>query len=129
MAGIIVHGYIPTDLLLGTLISLPKDKRGNMCDSDNDRDICLCSCITQLLEWCMLIRYNTKLETLVLQFSFKAGYSKVMNSLAMKEVINYHWNRHSKVYVALIDAAKAFDMVRYDRFLIYFTKEVYHPLY
>ncbi len=35
MTGIIVHEYNPTDLLLGTLISLPKDKHGNMCDSDN----------------------------------------------------------------------------------------------
>ncbi len=63
----------------------------------------------------MLIRYNKKLETSGLQFSFKAGHSTVMSSLAMKEVINYYWNRHSKVYVALIDASKAFDRVRYDR--------------
>ncbi len=62
----------------------------------------------------MLIGYNKKLETLGLQFSFKAGYSTVMSSLAMKEVINYYWNIHSKVYVALIEASKTFDMVRYD---------------
>ncbi len=71
MTGFIVHVYNLKDLLLGTLISLPKDKHGNMCDSDNYRGIC--SCITKLLEWFMLIRYNKKLETLGLQFSFKTG--------------------------------------------------------
>ncbi len=51
MTCIILHGYNPTDLLLGTLISQPKDKHGNICDSDNYKGICLCSCITNLLEW------------------------------------------------------------------------------
>ncbi len=37
ITGIIVHGYNLTDLLLETLISLPKDKLGNRCDSDNYR--------------------------------------------------------------------------------------------
>ncbi len=128
MTGIIVHGYNPTDLLLGTLISLPNDKHGNMCDSDNYRGICLCSCITKLLEWCMLIRYNKKLETSGLQFSFKAGHSTVMSSLAMKEVINYYWNRHSKVYVALIDASKAFDRVRYHRLFDLLYKRSIPPI-
>ncbi len=63
MTGIIVHGYNPPDLLLGTLISLPKDKHANMCDYDNYRRICICSCITKLLEWCMLIRYNKSLKS------------------------------------------------------------------
>ncbi len=69
----------------------------------------------------MLIRYNKKLETSWLQFSFKAGNSTVRSSLAMKEVINYYQNRHSKVYVTLIDASKAFDRIRYDR--------LFDPLY
>ncbi len=37
MTGTIVHGYNTIDLLLGTLISLPKDKHGKMFDSDNCR--------------------------------------------------------------------------------------------
>ncbi len=99
-----------------------------MCDSDNYRGICLCSCIAKLLEWCMLIRYNEKLDTSGLQFSFKAGHSTVMSSLAMKEVINYYWNRHSKVYVTLIDASKAFDRVRYDRLVDLLYKRSIQPI-
>ncbi len=62
----------------------------------------------------MLIRYNKKFNSSGLQSSFKALYSTVMISLDMKEVINYYWNRHPEVYVALIDASKAFDRVRCD---------------
>ncbi len=63
----------------------------------------------------MLNRYRDKLSTSGLQFSFKSGHSTVMCCLALKETVNYYWNRHSNVHVALIDASKAFDRVRYDR--------------
>ncbi len=39
LTGIIIHGYNPYDLLMGTIISLPKDKHGNICSSDNYRGI------------------------------------------------------------------------------------------
>ncbi len=88
--GIIIQGYNPDDLLMGTIISLPKDKHGNICSSDNYRGICLCSCLTKLLEWCMLNRYRDNLSTPGLQFSFKSGHSTVMCSLALKETVNYY---------------------------------------
>ncbi len=37
-----------------------------------------------------------------------------MGSFRMKEIINYYWNRHSKVYVAVKETFKAFNRVRYD---------------
>ncbi len=80
LTGIIIHGYNPDDLLMGTIISFPKDKHGNICSSDNYRGICLCSCLTKLLEWCMLNTYRDNLSTSGLQFSFKSGHSTVMCS-------------------------------------------------
>ncbi len=41
LTGIIIHGYIPDYLLMGTIISLPKDKHGNICSADNYRGISL----------------------------------------------------------------------------------------
>ena len=35
LTGVITHGYNPIDLLTGTLVSIPKDTCGNICDSDN----------------------------------------------------------------------------------------------
>ncbi len=34
-----VHGYNAEDLLFGTMISLPKDHKANICDSNNYRGI------------------------------------------------------------------------------------------
>ena len=44
-----VYGFTPDDMLCGTLVYLPKDRDGDLCDSDNYRGICLCSCITKVL--------------------------------------------------------------------------------
>ncbi len=73
-----VHGYNAEDLLIGTMISLPKSRKANICDSNNYRGICLCYCINKLLEWCMIHRYGDKLYTSNLQFSFQSGHSTSM---------------------------------------------------
>ncbi len=87
-----VHGYNVDDLLIGTMISLPKDHKA---DSNNYRGICLCSCINKLLERCMIHRYGDTLNTSSLQFSFKCGHSISMCSLTLKEVVNYYINGRS----------------------------------
>ncbi len=104
-----VHGYNAEDLLIGTIVSLPKDQRGNVCDSDNYRGICLCSCINKLLEWIMIHRCGNILTTSGLQFSFKNKHSTTMCTLTLKEIVNYYWNGQSKVYACFMDASKAFD--------------------
>ncbi len=38
-----VHGYNAENLLISTMIYLPKDHKANICDSNNYRGICLCS--------------------------------------------------------------------------------------
>ncbi len=63
-----VHGYNTDDLLFGTMISLLKVHKTNICDSNNYRGIFLFSCINKLLEWCMIHRYGDKLYTSNLQF-------------------------------------------------------------
>ncbi len=83
-----VHGCNVEDLLFSTMISLPKDHKANICDSNckfnNYRGICLCSCINKLLEWCMIHRYGDKLYTSNLECSFKSGHSTSMCNLALK---------------------------------------------
>ena len=37
----IVHGYNPSDLLLSTIVSIPKDLKGSLSKSDNYRGISL----------------------------------------------------------------------------------------
>ncbi len=96
-----VNGYNAEDLLIGTMISLLKDYKAYICDSNKDRGICLCSCINKLLEWCMLHRHGDKLYTSSLQFSFKSGHSTSMCSLALKDVVNYYRNKDPNFMLVL----------------------------
>ncbi len=51
---IISHGYVPTDMLLSTLIPIPKNKRKSPNCSDNYRAIALSSVMGKLLDHILL---------------------------------------------------------------------------
>ena len=51
-----------------------------------------------------------------------------MSSLALKEVVNYYWNRDSNVYGCFIDASKAFDRIKYDKLFKLLIKRQMHPI-
>ncbi len=51
----------------------------------------------------------------VMQYAIKKGYSTVMCTLVLKEMINYYLNNNSDIYTCFIDATKAFDRIRYDK--------------
>ena len=46
--GMLLHGHYPTDLLLSSMISLPKDFKKDMTISDHYRGICLSSAIRKI---------------------------------------------------------------------------------
>ena len=46
----LTHGFNPEDLLLYSIISIPKDNRGSMNSSDNYRDISLSNSICELYD-------------------------------------------------------------------------------
>ena len=50
MSSMLVHGYNAADLLSSTIISIPKDARGDMSRSDNYREIALCNSISKLFD-------------------------------------------------------------------------------
>ncbi len=58
-----VHRYNVDDLMIGSMLSLPKDHKADICDSNNYKDICLCSCIKKLLEWCIKIDVYKRLKS------------------------------------------------------------------
>ncbi len=97
LTGLIVHGFNQRDLLIGTLLPLPKDTRGHLCDSDNYRAISLCSCLNKILDWCIMNRYGDVLSTSGLQFLYEPRHSTTMCSLTLKEVVNCYRKRHSKM--------------------------------
>ena len=47
----LTHGYTPDDLLLSTIISIPKDNRGSMSSSDNYRGISMSNSLCKLFDY------------------------------------------------------------------------------
>ena len=64
------HGYQPNDVLTGTIVSIPKDCRGNICIGKNYRGIMLCSSIAKVIDIVMLMRYSGILNTSDMQYAF-----------------------------------------------------------
>ena len=112
----IVHGHYASELLLSTIVSMPKDiQKGSVCDSDNYRGIALMSPINKVVDLIFLLKYPNCFKTSPLQFAFKKGHSTSMCTYALKEVVSYHRNRKGQVYCAMLDASKAFDGVIYEK--------------
>ncbi len=59
---ILTHGYQPKTVLTATIASLPKDNRGNICDSKNYRGITICSVISKIIDIILIMRYKDKLQ-------------------------------------------------------------------
>lgn len=107
------HGHTPPQLLSSTFVSIPKNSRGSLCDSNNYRSIALCSSISKLLDLIVIDKWRDRLVTSDLQFGFRRGHSTVMCTAMYKETVQRYVTRKSTVYSVLLDASKAFDKVQY----------------
>ena len=54
----LVHGYNLSDLLLSTIIFIPKDLKGSLSKSDNYRGISLVNSICKLSDYVIIILYD-----------------------------------------------------------------------
>ena len=111
----LTHGYTPDDLLLSTIISIPKDNRGSMSSSDNYRGISMSNSLGKLFDYIFIELNADSLKTDDMQFGFKRNHSTVLCSAIYIETINHYVNDGSNVYSCLIDASKAFDRVHWGR--------------
>ena len=109
----ITHGFVPHDLLLSTLVPIPKNKRMSLNTSDNYRAIALSSIIGKLLDKIILDKCNYAFTTCDMQFGFKQKHSTNHCTFIVNEVLQYYSNNNSTVLVTLLDASKAFDRVEY----------------
>ena len=107
------HGLSPDSMLNGTMIPIPKGKGKaiiHVC-SDNYRAITLSSILCKVFDWIVLLKENKILRSSDLQFGFKEHASTTQCTFAMNEVISYHNNKGSDVFVVFLDATKAFDRI------------------
>ena len=107
---ILRHGYVTSAFRDAILLPIPKGLK-DPSDSSNYRGIALASCVSKVLEWCIILTWSQYFVTDDLQFGFKPGHSTTLCTGTLKAVVNCYIKRSSNVYVCLIDASKAFDTV------------------
>ena len=110
-----VHGFVPEDFQVSTIVPIRKGKNANLTDSDSYRGITLSSILGKVFDLVVLYRYSHHLVMSDLQFGFKANRSTNMCSMVLKETISYYVNNRSTVYCTMLDATKAFDRVEYSK--------------
>ena len=86
---ILTHGFNPEDLLLSTIISIPKDNRGSMNSSDNYRGmtISLSNSICKLYDYVCIDLNIDYLKTDDMQIGFKSNHSTVLCTAVYIETV------------------------------------------
>ena len=97
----LTHGYTPDDLLLSTIIYIPKDNKGSMSSSDNYRDISMSNSLCKLFDYIFIELNADSLKTDDKQFGFKRNHSTVLFSAFYIETINHYVNEVA-MYIAVL---------------------------
>ena len=111
----IIHGESPSQMLVGTMVPIPKGKRLNYSISDNFRGICLQSVLCKILDIFILHKEGSTLHTSNLQFGFKKKLSATIATTIFTETVDYYLNQGGVVYALALDASKAFDRVEFSK--------------
>ena len=105
------HGFVPTDFLNGFISPIVKDSQGDVSDVSNYRGITLGCLPAKLFEFAIQLKTMHLLDTDYLQFGFKRRTSTSHAVYTLKSTVDYFTKKGSKVYVAFLDATKAFDRI------------------
>lgn len=110
---LVLHGVAPDELLMSTLVPIPKDKRKSLSSSSNYRAIALSSIVGKVLDHVLLAKCQDTFSTSPWQYGFKKKLSTNHCTFVVKETIQHYLNNDSRVYLCLLDATAAFDRVEY----------------
>jgi hypothetical protein len=109
----ICHSFVPDSFSTSVIVPVVKDKNGK-CDSfDNYRPISLVTMFSKVFELCIANRLSSLLNVDELQFGFVSGKGCQKELFTLETVVNYFNCRGSPVYLASLDATKAFDRVNH----------------
>jgi len=85
----------------------------DLCSADNYRFITLSSVISKVFEYCVLRKYDNMLNLDNLQFGLKQHFSCAHTLFVLSQVVDYFLSHGSSVYLASLNASKAFDRVNH----------------
>ena len=80
----LVHGYNPSDLLLLTIISNPKDLKGSLSKSDNYQGISFVNSICKLFDYVIINLYDKQFKHQTCNLDFKV-------IILLQYVLQYIW--------------------------------------
>ena len=109
----IIHGYVPDKFGSAIIVPLVKNRNADISQSSNYRGISLCPVISKVFEYCISLKFEEFLFSHNLQFGFKQNSGCGSAVYVMQQVIEYFRKRGSTVYLATLDASKAFDCVNH----------------
>ena len=110
---ICLHGFVPDGFGVGIIIPVTKDRLGDVCATSNYRPITLSCVLSKVFEYCILHKYEHVLYSDSLQFGFKKNSSCAHAVFVVSQVVEYFTTHGSNVYIASLDASKAFDRVHH----------------
>ena len=94
----LVHSFVPSKLLVATLVPIVKDKLADLCSSSNYRSIAIGSLVLKILDWVILLNYGHLLKSDDFQFGFQPGSSTSLCSWMVYETIDRFLRDGSIVY-------------------------------
>ena len=116
MSAVLTHGHVPRSAIRSVLVPIIKNKNKRITDiKDNYRPICLSNVFTKVIEKVLLCRMQGWLLTTSNQFGFKRKHGTDMCVFTLKELIRYYIKHGSCMYVAYLNASKAFDRVNQNK--------------
>ena len=125
---LIMHNIIPHEMLSGTIVPIPKNKRKSLNDSSNHRSITLSSIVGKLMDNAILIKHQDSLKSSDYQFGFKHAHSTTQCTFVVKETVEYYRRNHNDVYAMFLDVSQAFDRVNFVKLFKLLIKKGLCPL-
>jgi len=109
----IQHSFVPDDFGIGVIIPIIKDRLGDTSDVTNYRGITLSPVVSKLFEYCAMEKYYEYFPTNDLQFGFKEKIGCSHAIFALRQCAEYFVSRGSPIFMAALDAKKAFDRLNH----------------
>ena len=122
------HSYFPKNLMLSYILHIVKNKNKRSNDSTNYRPICISNIICKIIEKVIHNRISSLLITMDNQFGFTKHLGTEMCVFALKQYLTDYNNNNTNMFVAFLDASKAFDKINHN-ILFQRLKDNNIPLY
>ena len=113
MSAVLIHGHVPRSAMRSVLVPIIKNKNKRITTG-----LYLSNVFTKVIEKVLLCRMQGWLSTTSNQFGFKHKHGTDMCVFTLKELIRYYIKHGSCMYVAYLDASKAFDRVNQNKLVI-----------